>query len=126
MENEERVERIAMKQKILELHAQFCKIFSNPKRLEILCLLREGELSVADLTEKLGIPKPNVSQHLKVMRMLKIVRTRREGIMIYYSMTNRKIADACDHMQEALEQLMEGSLRTTTEALAAMKGEITR
>lgn len=125
MEDKEWDEWIAVKQKILELHSQFCKTFSNPKRLEILCLLREGELSVADLTEKLNIQKANVSQHLKLMRMMKIVKTRREGTMIYYSILNQKLADACGHMQEVLRQLMEGSHSLEKEIVTSMKGEIT-
>lgn len=48
-----------MKKEILQLHADFCKIFSNATRLEILCLLRSGEMTVSELTEKLGIPKAN-------------------------------------------------------------------
>ncbi len=44
-----------MKKEILKLHADFCKIFSNPTRLEILCLLREGELTAGEITEKLGV-----------------------------------------------------------------------
>ncbi len=94
-----------MKKEILQLHADFCKIFSNSKRLEILCLLREGELTVNEITAKLGIPKPNTSQHLALMRMQRILTARREGVNVYYGIANAKICQACNLMREGLEQL---------------------
>lgn len=115
-----------MKKRIFEFHAEFCKTFSHPKRLEIFCLLKAGELTVSDITEKLGIPKANVSQHLTVMRMMRILKTRREGTMMHYSITNQKLSHACGLMQDVLRQLMEGSLISEKEATAAMKGDTKR
>jgi ArsR family transcriptional regulator len=110
-----------MTKKISEFHAEFCKTFSNPKRLEILCLLKEGELNISDITQKLGISKVNASQHLTVMRSARILQTRREGTSVYYMLANKKLAQACGLMQDALAQLMEGSLGLEKEAIAAMK-----
>ncbi len=95
---------------IVEFHAEFCKTFSNSKRLEILCLLREGELTVTDITKKLEIPKANISQHLTKMRTMRILKTRRDRTKIYYSIANKKLSQACSLMQDALAQLMEGVL----------------
>ncbi len=53
-----------MKKEMLQLHAEFCKIFSNSRRLEIFCLLREGELNVNEIAKKLGISKESTSQQL--------------------------------------------------------------
>ena len=97
-----------MKKEILEFHAEFCKTFSNPKRLEILGLLKFGEMTVSDITEKLGVSKANASQHLTVMRMMRILKTRRDGQKIYYGIANKKLSDACSLMQDALAQLMKG------------------
>ncbi len=94
-----------MKKEILKLHADFCKIFPNPTRLEILCLLREGELTAGEITEKLGVSKANSLQHLALMRMERIVTTRREGTNVYYGIANKKICQACSLMQDGLEQL---------------------
>ena len=111
-----------MKKKTVEFHAEFCKTFSSPKRLEILCLLKEGELTVSDITKKLGLSKANVSQHLGLMRMMGILKARREGVSIYYMLANKRLAKACSLMQDALEQLMEGSVRLNKEELVAIKG----
>jgi len=97
-----------MKKEVLEFHAEFCKTFSNPKRLEIMCLLKEKEMTVSDIVKKLGVPKANMSQHLNIMRMMGILKTRRHGTNIYYRIANKKITKACGLMQNALGYLMEG------------------
>ncbi|HAO92326.1 MAG: hypothetical protein A2X99_00185 [Deltaproteobacteria bacterium GWB2_55_19] len=98
-----------MKREIFELQAEVCKTLANPKRLEIIAALKEGELSVGDLVDRLGITKANVSQHLAVLRQRKVVATRRDGVNIYYRINNPKITEACALMKAVLmEQLAEG------------------
>ncbi|MBI2413807.1 MAG: winged helix-turn-helix transcriptional regulator [Deltaproteobacteria bacterium] len=98
-----------MKKEIFELQAEICKTLSNPKRLEIIAALKDGELSVGDLVDRLGITKANVSQHLAVLRQRKVVATRREGVNIYYRINNPKIIEACALMKAVLmEQLADG------------------
>ena len=97
--------------KILEFQAQVCKIFSNAKRLEILGLLKTGEMTVGDLTKTLKATKANTSQHLKVMRLSGILKTRRGGTNIYYRIANEQLANACSLMQKALSQMMDGHPR---------------
>ncbi|SNQ60676.1 ArsR/SmtB family transcription factor [Candidatus Methanoperedens nitratireducens] len=97
-----------MDKKIFEMHAEICKVFTNPKRLEIISLLRDGEKTVNELTELAGVPQANVSQHLTVLRQNNVVTTRRDGANIYYKIANLKIMQACDLMREVLlEQLKE-------------------
>jgi len=97
-----------MDKKIFEMHAEICKVFTNPKRLEIINLLRNGEKTVNELTELAGVPQANVSQHLTVLRQNNVVTTRRNGANIYYKIANPKILQACDLMREVLlEKLSE-------------------
>ncbi|VVB89541.1 Bacterial regulatory protein, arsR family [uncultured archaeon] len=97
-----------MDKKIYEMHAEICKVFTNPKRLEIISLLRDGEKTVNELTEQAGVPQANVSQHLTVLRQNNVVTTRRNGANIYYKIANPKILQACDLMREVLlEKLSE-------------------
>ena len=74
----------------------------------ILECLKEGELTNGDIVKKLGSAKANVSQHLTLMKMMRIVKTRREGARIYFRIANKKLVDACCMMQDALKQLMKG------------------
>jgi ArsR family transcriptional regulator, virulence genes transcriptional regulator len=92
--------------RVYELHAEVCKTMSNPKRLEIINILRNGEKSVDELAKDMGIRMANLSQHLAVMRSKGIVQTRRDGLKIYYKIANPKVVKACDIMREVLlEQL---------------------
>jgi len=96
-----------MKQ-VFNLHAEICKTLANPKRLEIIYALKEGELSAGELVKRLNIPKANVSQHLAILRQRRVVVSRRDGVNIYYSIANPKIVQACALMREMLmEQIKE-------------------
>jgi DNA-binding transcriptional ArsR family regulator len=105
-----------MKKSIFDFQSEVCKTFANPQRLAILDLLKTQELSVGDITRALGKSKANISQHLAVMRLRGIVRTRRDGTNIYYRMANEKLSQACSMMQEALLHMMEGDRERTSEA----------
>jgi ArsR family transcriptional regulator len=95
-----------MEKRIYEMHASICNVFSNPKRLEIIDLLRDGEKSVNELSELAEIPQANLSQHLTLMRQRGILETRRDGVNIYYSIANPKVIKAFEIMREVLlEQL---------------------
>jgi len=95
-----------MDKRIFEMHAGICTIFSNPKRLEIIDLLRDGEKSVSELSSLMDIPQANLSQHLSLMRQRGILDARRDGVNIYYGIANPKVIKAFDIMREVLlEQL---------------------
>lgn len=94
--------------RIYKLHARICQALSSPKRLEVLNLLRDGERSVGELASEMSISVTNLSQHLAILREKGMVKTRRDGVNIYYRMANPKIIQACDLMREVLfEQLAE-------------------
>lgn len=93
---------------IFELHADVCKVFSNAKRLEILNTLREKEMTASELIEKIGLSKANLSQHMGVLKSKRVVLTRREGVNVYYRISDSRISEACDLMRAVLlDQLKE-------------------
>ncbi len=97
-----------MDKKIFEMHAEICKVFTSPTRLEIISLLRDGEKTVNELAEQVGVLQANISQHLTVLRQNNVVTTRRDGANVYYKIANPKILQACDLMREVLiEKLAE-------------------
>ena len=69
------------------------KAVSNERRLLILCHLLNGELSVGEMNEKLGLSQSALSQHLALFRRNKLVKTRKEAQTVFYSM-NSKEAEA--------------------------------
>jgi DNA-binding transcriptional ArsR family regulator len=95
---------------LFERQAEVCKTLASPKRLEIINCLKDGEKTVSELVDMLGVPKANVSQHLAVMRHKGVLKARRDGVNIYYSLVNQKVVRACALMREVLtEQVIESS-----------------
>ncbi len=95
---------------LFELQSEVCKTLASPKRLEIINALKDGEKTVGELVDILGVPKANVSQHLAVMRHKGILKSRRDGVNIYYRIANPKVVQACVLMREVLtEQMKERS-----------------
>jgi len=64
------------------------KVLSNRNRLMLLCEISQGEKCVSELEENLGIFQPTLSQQLTILRTQKLVKTRREGKQIYYSLAS--------------------------------------
>ena len=70
--------------------AQLLKALANERRLQVLCLLAGGERSVGEINELLGLSQSALSQHLAVLRGKHLVRTRREGQSILYSLASKE------------------------------------
>ena len=66
-------------------------MLADATRVHVLWLLADRELSVTELAEQVGKPAPSVSQHLAKLRMARLVRTRRAGTTIYYSLENEHV-----------------------------------
>ena len=103
---------------IYKLKAELCKTFSDPKRLFIIDTLRDGEKPVGDIARLLKINQAVVSRHLAILRDRGVVKYRREGTNVYYSLTDHKICDACDLVHEILINQMEKN-RELAKILAA-------
>ncbi len=85
---EEREKLFAQARKASEL----LKALSHEDRLVILCLLTEGERSVSELEEIMGMTQAAVSQQLARLRFDRLVNTRRDGRVIYYSLASTEVA----------------------------------
>jgi DNA-binding transcriptional ArsR family regulator len=101
----------SIRQELTLLHASVCKGLADPKRLLIINALRDGERTVSDLVDELGLPQANVSQHLAVLRDKGLVHARKDGQFAYYSVTTNKIIEAMDLLREVMaEQIGASSL----------------
>lgn len=99
---------------IYSLQANLCKALSNPVRLMIIDVLKNGEKTVTDLVRDLDRSQSNLSQHLGVLRDRRIVKSRREGANVFYSLATLKIAEACMLVREILKEQVreiEGAVR---------------
>lgn len=81
-------------------NALLYKILSNPKRLEILNILKKRETSVENLLQITSLPKANLSQHLALMRHNGLVIPRRHGLNIFYRIIDPRIVEPCKILHE--------------------------
>lgn len=81
---------------VLEDLAGFFKLFSDKTRVGILWALSFSEMCVCDLSMLLKMKQPAISQHLKGLRQMRLVRTRREGKVIYYAIDDEHIRTVLD------------------------------
>jgi len=88
--------------KVFELHADVCKALGHPLRIEIIDLLQDNELCFTDILDVTGGLKSNLSQHLSLMTKKGILKVRREGQCNYFTLSSKKVAQACRLMREVL------------------------
>jgi DNA-binding transcriptional ArsR family regulator len=81
--------------------SDFLKALSHETRLVILCLLVEGEKSVAELEDMLSLRQPAVSQQLARLRADDLVEARRDGKNIYYSLARPEVRDVIEALHAA-------------------------
>jgi DNA-binding transcriptional ArsR family regulator len=102
--------------RIFELHANVCKALAHPLRIEVIDILQQGELCFTDILDVTGGLKSNLSQHLSVMTQKGILKVRKDGKCNYYSLSSKKVAQACRLMREVLVE----SLKKQKDLLAIM------
>ena len=96
-----------MERELYRVHADMCKVFSHPTRLEILNALREDEMSVSNLAGRLKVAIGNLSQHLNMMKQRRVLMSRKDGNTVYYRLANPKMLKAFDLIREILLEQMQ-------------------
>lgn len=76
--------------------ADFFRVFSDSTRIGILHLLLDGEKCVLDISQKLNISQSAVSHQLQTLRAKKLVKFRREGRTVFYSLADGHIVSIID------------------------------
>ena len=95
-----------------DLVAKYFRGLGDPIRLRILELLRgEGELSVGELVRRLGLPQPQISNHLACLRWCGFVEARRDGRTVYNRIADERV--------EAMLELAASLLADNAEHVAA-------
>lgn len=74
------------------------RALGEPARLRILDTLRTGECSVGDLCERTNLNQANLSKHLQILHTLGFVNRRKDGLFVYYSLTDEDVFQLCDLM----------------------------
>ncbi len=100
----EKVRRDMPEETVLYDLAELFKIFSDSTRIRILFVLFESEVCVCDLADMLNMTQSAVSHQLRILKQSKLVKNRRDGKSIFYSLADDHvrtiIAQGLDHIQE--------------------------
>lgn len=76
--------------------AEFFKVFGDSTRIKIICALFESEMCVCDLSVLLGVSQSAISHQLRTLKGARLVRYRREGKIVYYSLDDEHIKNIFD------------------------------
>ena len=77
--------------RVVQALADTFRILGDPTRVRIVDALSEGELCVCDIASHVGISESAVSHQLRLMRSMRLVRGRREGRCVYYTLDDQHI-----------------------------------
>ena len=100
----DRARRDALPEQELNRLALTYKVLGDPTRLKIVMALQAGEMCVCDLAAYLGLSESAVSHQLRRLRDLALVKNRRDGQILYYSLDDNHVADllnvGLEHVRE--------------------------
>ena len=91
-----------MYQEVFNEHADILKALANPRRLEIVQLLRDQELPVSQIQAMLDLPQANISQHLCILKGAGILNSRKSKKNIYYAVADQRFVQALDYFRAVL------------------------
>ena len=97
-----------MRQQLSDFKADFFKALAHPLRISILDSLRDGELTVNEISQRFDVEPANASQQLAVLRNRNIVVTRKEGANVYYSVSDKSIFKLLDAAKEIFNNHLVG------------------
>jgi ArsR family transcriptional regulator len=97
---------------LTQLKAELFKALSNPLRIRIIDDLRNGELTVSEIRDRMNVELPNVSQQLAVLKAKNLVNSRKQGINIYYSCADSKIFKLLDVAKETFNSQLSDLQKT--------------
>ncbi len=90
--------------KALEQIAAYFKVLADPNRLQILSLLREGELNVGELAERCNSTSANISRHLSILSQHGLITRKTQGTRAYYQLTDNSTYALCKLVCENITQ----------------------
>lgn len=106
-----------MTRPIYQVKAEFFKTLGHPVRIRVLEVLRDGEQAVSQILSQVGVEPSHLSQQLAILRRANIVRTRKEGTSVRYSVTEPRVFD----LLEIAKTIIQSSLLETRELLEELE-----
>jgi rhodanese-related sulfurtransferase len=106
------------KNALYEQFARISKALANPRRLELIDLLAQGERTVEDLAREANLSIANASQHLQELRAAQLVSVRRDGLYAYYRLADEKVFRTWQALRDLGEARLSELQRVVTHYLA--------
>lgn len=95
--------RLLSEEKTIDL-AELFKIFGDSTRIKIINILLNNELCVNEISEKINISQSAISHQLRILKTSKLVKYRKDGTQIYYSLADDHVEKifkiGCEHINE--------------------------
>jgi len=89
---------------------QVLRILADTTRMRVLSLLRDGELNVSGLCDRLELAQPTVSHHLGLLRSIGLIKSRRDGKQIFYTLS----PDSVNNLEDVMKlEINSGPVRLT-------------
>ncbi|MBX7551854.1 ArsR/SmtB family transcription factor [Streptomyces sp. NPDC088560] len=104
---------------LYQLKAEFFKTLGHPVRIRVLELLSEREHAVAEMLPEVKVEPSHLSQQLAVLRRANLVRTRKEGSNVYYSLASPQVADLLRVARSILSGVLAGQAELLADLQAA-------
>jgi DNA-binding transcriptional ArsR family regulator len=101
--------------------AEVLKAMADPTRLKILHCLHSGERCVSDILEVVGGSQANVSKHLSVLKRAGLVDNRRDGLNVFYRITDEGVFTICRNVCDSLEFRIDREHQTIVEGRQQME-----
>ena len=95
----------------LELVASRFRVLGETSRLKLLHALDGRERNVNQLTKMTGLTQANASRHLQTLTDAGILKRRKQGLQVLYSIADRNIFNLCEHVCGSLQQRIEAHAR---------------
>lgn len=92
-----------------ELKAELFRTLGHPARIRVLEVLRDGEATVGDIAEAVGVSGSTLSQHLAALRRADVVTSRRDGSHLHYAVVDPRVFDLLETGRGMLTTSLEGN-----------------
>jgi DNA-binding transcriptional ArsR family regulator len=99
--------------KSIEIQAKLFRGFSDPSRLSILDVLRDGARTVSEIVEHTGLTQSNVSNHLGCLRGCGLVTAKPQGRFVYYELSDERVGQLLTLADELLADVAKGVYECT-------------
>ncbi len=107
---------------VLEKIADVLKALADPTRLRIIHVLQDGELCVSDILGYVGGSQANVSKHLSVLKRAGLVGCHREGLNVFYHISDEGVFAICRNVCDSLQVRLDRERESLAEAKRRMEG----